>query len=81
LGKADAKSAFRVNELWKAQQLKEYRSADHLYFKCGEKYTPAHKCTNPEASLNLMEQTIVDGGEFLSDDLLEALGAPRLCLM
>jgi hypothetical protein len=28
-----------------------------------------------------MEQTAVDGGEFLSDDLLEALESPHLCLM
>jgi hypothetical protein len=70
--KSDNKSTFTTNELWKARQLKEYRRANHLYFKCGEKYTLAHKCAGPQGGLNLLEHTAVDGGEFLSKDLLEA---------
>jgi hypothetical protein len=37
--KPDSKAAFSSNELWKARQLKEYRRANNLYFKCGDKYT------------------------------------------
>lgn len=31
-------------DMWKAKQLKEYRRANGLCYKCGEKYMPGHKC-------------------------------------
>lgn len=31
-------------DLWKAKQLKDYRRAQDLCFKCGDKYTPEHRC-------------------------------------
>jgi uncharacterized OB-fold protein len=79
--KADNKSTFTTNELWKARQLKEYRRGNHLCFKCGEKYTPSHKCVAPQGGLNLMEYTVVDGGEFLSEDLLEATESSQLYML
>jgi hypothetical protein len=60
----------------KAKQLKEFRRTNNLCFKCGGKYTPAHKCASPEGTLHMMEQFVVDGGEFLSEALLAALESP-----
>jgi hypothetical protein len=71
--KGDDKSAMHSSELWKAGQLKEYRRANNLCFKCGGKYTPAHTCVNPTTAIHLMEQNFVDGGTFLSDDILKVL--------
>lgn len=34
-------------EVWKAKQLKEYRRANGLCYKCGEKYALGHKCKVP----------------------------------
>jgi ribosomal protein L32 len=46
LPKTESKGTFTTIDLWKARQLKEYRRANHLCFKCGEKYTQAHKCAS-----------------------------------
>jgi hypothetical protein len=60
------------NDLWKARQLKEFRRANNLYFKCGDKYSRGHTCAITIAALNVMETT-ADGGEFLF--------APQFCMM
>jgi hypothetical protein len=39
-GKSDTTTT--SGELWKAKQLKEYRRANGLCYKCGDKYTPGH---------------------------------------
>jgi hypothetical protein len=31
-------------DLWKDRQLHDYRRANNLCFKCGEKYDPTHQC-------------------------------------
>jgi hypothetical protein len=67
--------------VWKARQLKEFRRANNLCFKCEEKYTPAHKCSNPAGTINLIDETAMDGGTFLSDEILEALETPQMFLM
>jgi ribosomal protein L32 len=79
--KSNNKSTFTSNKLWKARQLKEYRRANHLCFKCGEKFTPAHKCAGPQGVLNVMEHTTFDGGDFLSNEILEATESPQLCVL
>ena len=58
---------FEKGEIWKAKQLKDYRRANGLCFKCGEKYAPGHQCNLPAtAQLKTME-----GNEILSDELLD----------
>jgi hypothetical protein len=62
-------------ELWKAKQLKDYRRANGLCFKCGEKYMPGHKCKVPvQPLLNCISlEEGGDGGPLLSDELLDYL--------
>jgi hypothetical protein len=79
--KPDNKSSFSSSDLWKARQLKEYRRANNLCFKCGDKYTHGHTCTQPVAQLKIMEHAALDGGDFLADELLNALESPQLCMM
>jgi hypothetical protein len=43
-----------------------------LCFKCGEKYTPGHTCALL-AQLTMLDQSTVDGGGILSDEVLEAM--------
>jgi hypothetical protein len=79
---AEAKPSFTSSELWKARQLKEFRRANNLCFKCGEKYTPAHTCIGSTTSaINLMDSTTDDGGSFLSDEMLEELETPQFNLL
>jgi hypothetical protein len=77
--KVDSKSTFNNSELWRARQLKEYRRLNNL-FKCGEKYTPAHSCSSPTRAIHLIQHTTVDGREFLSEELLDAIESPQLNL-
>jgi ribosomal protein L32 len=79
--RSDSKGSFSASELWKARQLREYRRANNLCFKCGEKYSPSHSCATSAPTLNVMEKVAVDGGEFLPDDLLDALDSPNIHLM
>lgn len=61
-----------MGEIWKAQQLKEYRKTHGLCFKCGEKYSPAHVCAKPEvAQLKAIE--LAESTEILSDEVLDAM--------
>jgi hypothetical protein len=79
--RSDSKGSFNALELWKARQLREYRRANNLCFKCGEKYSPSHSCATSSPTLNVMEKVAVDGGEFLPDELLDALDSPNIHLM
>lgn len=70
--------SFTPSEMWKAKQLKEYRRLNHLCYKCGEKYSPAHKCTTvppdtPPAQLHTILADVGDGGGILSDAMLDAI--------
>lgn len=66
------KSKFSTGELWKAQQLKEYRRIHGLCFKCGEKYIPGHQCAQPVKAQALVAET-VEPNTILSDEVLEAV--------
>lgn len=60
---------FEKGELWKAKHLKDYRRANGLCFKCGEKFAPGHQCpTAGGAQLKALETS-----EILSDEVLDAL--------
>ncbi|XP_073359923.1 uncharacterized protein [Aegilops tauschii subsp. strangulata] len=72
--KTDSRPALAPGELWKAKQLKEYRRANGLCYKCGEKFTPGHVCSQvlaPGAQLKAAEA--VGQNEIISDALLDAL--------
>jgi hypothetical protein len=75
----DGKSSFSPTDLWKARQIKEYRRANGLCYKCGEKFLPDHKCaTGPvgaaAAQLTALRDTgLGDGGGILIDDTRDVL--------
>lgn len=70
--KGGEKPKFSTGELWKAQQLKEYRRIHGLCFKCGEKYSPNHQCAQLlAAQVNVVET--IDHKALLSDEMLEAV--------
>jgi hypothetical protein len=59
-------------DLWKDRQLRDYRRANNLYFKCGEKYDPTHQCgAKPAATLNALQAE--PGPEQLSEEVLNML--------
>ncbi|XP_073367813.1 uncharacterized protein [Aegilops tauschii subsp. strangulata] len=47
----DSRSRLAAGELWKAKQLKEYRRANGLCYKCGDKFVPGHVCNQPAAGV------------------------------
>jgi hypothetical protein len=79
--KGDSKSVVNSAKLWKARQLKEYRRANNMCFKCGDKYTPTHTCVNLAVAIHLMGHSYADGGAFLSEEILEVLEQPQLHMM
>lgn len=58
-------------DLWKSRQLKYYRCAQGLCFKCGEKYSPEHRC-NVIGHIKAMQLN-----EVLADDVLDAVVAVK----
>jgi hypothetical protein len=76
--KTDVKSVVTPNELWKVRQLREHRRTHGLCFKCGDTYSPGHKCSSTTqegvtGQLSVLTAHAADGGEILSDELLSAL--------
>jgi hypothetical protein len=46
-----------TGDFWKDRQLRDYRRANNLCFKCGAKYDPTHHCGPKQvATVNMMEQ-------------------------
>lgn len=72
VGKFGDKGKSTPRELWKAQQLKDYRCANGLCFKCGEKYSPTHVCGKAEG-VQLKAMELTDTTEILDDSVLDAL--------
>ncbi|KAK1681147.1 hypothetical protein QYE76_041995 [Lolium multiflorum] len=61
-----------TGEMWKDRQLRDYRSANNLCFKCGEKYDPTHQCAKkPAAELHAM--TTEEETEMLSEEVLNLM--------
>jgi hypothetical protein len=79
--KSDTKSGGVPPDLWKARQLKEFRRANNLCFKCGEKYSPTHTCKTPKGTLHMMDQSTSNGGGFLSNEVLNTLEQSHLHLL
>jgi hypothetical protein len=76
--KTDSKSGISPTDMWKARQLREHRRLNGLCFKCGDKYSPGHKCPDVTseaqvAQVAVINETIGDGGGMLSEDILNAL--------
>jgi hypothetical protein len=45
-----------TGDFWKDRQLRDYRKANGLCFKCGDKFDPTHQCgAKPAAALNALE--------------------------
>lgn len=51
--KPDTKPNFQPGEFWKAKQLHEFRRANGLCYKCGDKFAQGHKCAT--AQVNAMQ--------------------------
>jgi hypothetical protein len=61
-----------TGDLWKDRQLRDYRRANGLCFKCGDKFDPTHVCgQKPIAALNAMEP--VECPVMLSEEVLNML--------
>lgn len=74
LSRFENKGTLPIGELWKAKQLKEYRRANGLCYKCGEKFIPGHTCNQaavPGGQLKAAD--LVDPHEIISDAVLDAL--------
>lgn len=69
--KSDHKSALQSGEFWKAKQLHEYRRANGLCYKCGDKFAHGHKCAAvaPQVTAVQMEEE----REILSDEMLDMI--------
>jgi hypothetical protein len=68
-------NTFSATEMWKARQMKDFRRTNGLCYKCGDKFTPVHKCPALAiAQLSVISASEMgDGGGILTDDILEAL--------
>ena len=72
--KTNNKPGLATGELSKAKQLKEYRRANVLCYKCGDKFVPGHVCHQPVAEkAQLKAAEVVDPHEIISDAVLDAL--------
>jgi hypothetical protein len=59
-----------TSDLWKDRQLHDYRQANHLCFRCGEKFDPQHQCAK-KAELHVLSTT--DHQAEISEEVLELL--------
>lgn len=69
----DTNSAMSASDVWKAQQLKEYRRANNPCFKCNAPFVPGHRCAQPAAAAQLKAMENVDTPEVLTDAMLTAI--------
>lgn len=60
----------QVDEFARERQLKDFRRANGLCFKCGDRYSREHRC-NTQAQLLTIQ--VGNYGELLSDDAIHAL--------
>jgi hypothetical protein len=58
--------------MWKDRQLRDYRKANGLCFKCGEKFDPTHQCQKKQAP-ELHAITTEETPEQLSEEVLNML--------
>ena len=58
------------DDFQRERQLRDYRKANHLCFKCGDKYSKEHQC---KRSGQLLTIEVGEFGEVISDDAEQAL--------
>uniref|UniRef100_A0ACD5U6C2 Uncharacterized protein n=1 Tax=Avena sativa TaxID=4498 RepID=A0ACD5U6C2_AVESA len=63
---------FGTGEFWKDRQLRDYRRANGLCFKCGEKYDPTHLCAKKTVA-ELHAMTTEEAVEHLSEEVLNMI--------
>jgi hypothetical protein len=68
----DNRGKFAQWDIWKAQQLKEYRHLNCLCYKCGEKFVSGHQCA-PSVVAQLKAMQVEHPPEILSDEILEVV--------
>jgi hypothetical protein len=81
--KSDTKATSSTTVIWQARQWKEYHRVNGLCYRCGEKYTPGHKCSItivgvPNAQVAVMTTELSEGRGLLSDEILNLLEAADL---
>jgi hypothetical protein len=59
-------------DLWKDRQLRDYRRAHNLCFKCGEKFDPTHQCAKKQGA-ELHAITTEDSPVQISEEVLNML--------
>ena len=59
-----------ADDFSRERQLRDFRKANGLCFRCGDKYSKEHKCRQPAQLLTIQ---VRDFGECLSDDVCHAL--------
>ena len=59
-----------ADDFSRERQLRDFRKANGLVFRCGDKYSKEHKCKQPAQLLTIQ---VGDFGECLSDDVCHAL--------
>uniref|UniRef100_A0ACD5TPA9 Uncharacterized protein n=1 Tax=Avena sativa TaxID=4498 RepID=A0ACD5TPA9_AVESA len=69
-----AKPAVKLGsgDLWKDRQLRNFRRANGLCFKCGEKFDPTHQC-GKKAPMEIHAAETVECPELLSDEVLNMI--------
>lgn len=60
-----------ADDFGRERQLRDYRRANGLCFKCGDKYSREHRC---KQHVQLLTIQVGDHGEMLSDEAVRALG-------
>lgn len=61
-----------AGDLWKDRQLRDFRRANGLCFRCGEKYDPAHQCAR-KAAAEVHALTVEEQRVELSDAVLNLI--------
>jgi hypothetical protein len=59
-------------DLWKDRQLRDYRRANNLCFKCGDKYDPTHQCSKKQGA-ELHAMVTEESPTLLSEEVFNML--------
>lgn len=59
-------------DFWRDHQLRDYRRANNLCFRCGDKYDPTHQCPKKqEAEVHIVE--LEEQAGILSEEVLNLM--------
>ncbi|XP_044326440.1 uncharacterized protein [Triticum aestivum] len=68
--RANAPNRAPTDDYARERQIRDFRRANNLCFKCGDRYSREHRCAQPAQLLMI---SIGEHGEVLSDDTIHAL--------